>query len=363
MKNCTCIIKFLREIGFGSMIIVSLLLLILATFCKSKGKNEQPISENPDALIKINYFRDAPGKYEIENNKDFVIIPFELLNNNKILFHAKINGKKVKLLVDNGKLWDQVWFYNGEVDSLNLKFKNNTGDTALGLGEDGGTTIIEGTDVDISIGDVTFTNQPTYISPPAAGFQSMFPGINGQVSALFFKHFIVKFDFENSVIILTKPERFRYSGNGQKIEMSKRENGSFCLPFTLQIDGQVIKDYLVDIDLGTIFPIHLFENKKMNINLPAGKKKHVIGYGASGKIFGYTGKIDKLSIGKYSFDNVPAEFVEESKNMDIIETGTFGIPLMEKFNIIFDYFNLIVILEPNNKFSKTFNYTHKAESL
>ena len=326
----------------------------MTSSCRLQTKKDGANGSESDPIVNINFFKDAPGQYEIKENKDVVSIPFEYYGGYKILIHGYINGKKVKLLIDNGKLWDQVWFYNGEVDSLNLRYKNNTQQKAEGLGEDGASTIIDGTDVDIIFGDVSFRNQPSLISTPDAGFQKMFPGINGQVSALFFKHFIVKFDFENSVIILMKPDKFIFSGKGQSITMQKRDNGSYCIPFTFLIADKLIENYLIDIDLGTIFPLHIFENKKMNINLPINAEKHILGYGASGKIIGYSDKINKVKIGNYSFDNVPTEFVEESKNFSIIEAGTFGIPLMEKFNITFDYFNLKMYIEPNKNFTSPF---------
>lgn len=329
-------------------------LTFLTSSCILHTKNNSAIDSEPDTIVNITFVKDAPGQYEIKGNNDAVSIPFEYYGGNKILIHGDINGKKVKLLVDNGKLWDQVWFYNGEVDSLNLRYKNSIKQEAEGLGEDGGSFIIDGTDVDITFGDISFRNQPSLISTPDAGWQNRFPGVNGQVSALFFKHFFVKFDFENSVIILTKPDKFKFSGNGQAITMHKRDNGSYCIPFTLQIADKLIEDYLIDIDLGTIFPLHLFENKKMNIRLPANAEKHIIGYGGSGKIIGYSGNINIVKIGNYSFVNVPTEFVEESKNFSIIETGTFGIPLMEKFNITFDYFNLKMYIEPNKNYTTPF---------
>jgi hypothetical protein len=330
----------------------------LTSGCRVQTKNIGANDPEYDTIVNINLFKDAPGKYEIKENKDVVSIPFEYYGGNKILIHGYINGKKVKLLIDNGKLWDQVWFYNGEVDSLNLKYKNSNQQKVEGLGEDGASAIIDGTVVDVKFGDITFRDQPSLISTPDAGFQSMFPGVNGQVSALFFKHFIVKFDFENSVILLTKPDKFKFSGKGQAIAMLKRDNGSYCIPFTLQIADKSIENCLIDIDLGTVFPLHLFENKQMNIILPLHAEKHILGYGASGKIVGYSDKINKVTIGNYSFDNVPTEFVEESKNSSIIETGTFGIPLMEKFNITFDYFNLKMYIEPNKNFTLPFKYEY-----
>lgn len=298
---------------------------------------------------------EAPGSYELTSDKEAINIPFEFYGM-KLLIHGRMNGKNVKLLIDNGVLWDQVWFYNGEVDSINLRYKNDEKILLSGIGEDGGSVMLEGNNVDIDFGDIRFIDQPCLISPPEAGFNSYFPGINGQVSSLLFKHFVVKFDFDKNVIALTKPDKFRYTGKGQALPMHKNENGSYSIPFSLQMADLKTHKINLDIDLGTVSPLYLIENKKNSIRIPGNSEKKLLGYGASGAIYGFQGSIQAVNIGSYSLKNVPAEFVEEKANDDstVVETGTFGLPLMKKFNITFDYFNRKMYFEPNKSFIDSF---------
>jgi hypothetical protein len=48
--------------------------------------------------------------------------------------------------------------------------------------------------------------------------------------------------------------------------------------------------------------------------------------------------------------------VEGSANTDssIVEAGTFGLPLMRRFNVTFDYFRRLMYLEPSKSFGTAF---------
>ena len=67
----------------------------------------------------------------------------------------------------------------------------------------------------------------------------------------------------------------------------------------------------------------------------------MLGHGASGAIHDFEDEINLMKIGDYSLKNIPAEFVEENANTidTIVSNGTFGLSLMKRFNITFDYFN------------------------
>lgn len=342
----------INHLTIGGIIIFFQIALISG--CAVNNAKQSHISDNTDSL-KAGLINEAPGSYKIADDKEAITIPFGYYGMN-LLINGRMNGKKVKFLIDNGVLWDQVWFYNGEVDSINLRYKNDEKIPLSGIGEDGGSVMLEGNNIDIDFGDIRFIGQPCLISPPEAGFNSYFPGINGQVSSLLFKHFVVKFDFDENVIVLTKPGKFKYTGQGQAVPMHKNKNGSYSVLFSLQMTDLKMHNINLDIDLGTVSPLYLIENKKNNILIPKNSEKKLLGYGASGAIYGFQGYIQIVNIGRYSLKNVPAEFVEEKANDDstVVETGTFGLPLMKKFNITFDYFNQIMYFEPNKSFSNPF---------
>jgi hypothetical protein len=298
----------------------------------------------------------APGGFTIAGGRDTAEIPFELLDGTKPLIRGVMDGRAVAFLVDNGKLFDPVWFYDGEVDSIGVRYAGGRADTLSGIGEDASSEIRPGNDVDIAFGDVRFTGQPTLISPPEAGFGDFFPGVNGQVSSLLFKHFVVTFDFERSVIVLRRPEKFNPNGAGRGIPMREGANGSYCVAFSLRMADAEARDVMLDIDIGTVFPLLLMENRAGGISIPAGAPTALIGYGASGAIHGWRGRAAAVRVGGYSLNDVPAEIVERSAGADstLVEAGTFGLPLMKRFTVTFDYFNRLMYLEPNDSFGAAF---------
>jgi hypothetical protein len=296
----------------------------------------------------------------VGDGPDFVgratFVPFEFYGMN-LLIRGKMNGRKVKLLIDNGRLWDQVWFYDGEVDSLGIRYlKGGEDGRVVGTGEDGGSDILEGDPEDIYLPGVQFFDQPVLISPPEAGFGRLFPGIAGQVSSMLFKHFVVTFDFDRNLMILTKPEAFDAAAAGTPVPMKLAENGAYVLPMIFTMPDSEELELQMDIDLGGIYPLHFIENEAMHIVRPEGATKEHLGYGASGEITGYVGRIDAVRIGGHTLMNVKAVFSEEGANADtdIVKAGTVGLPLFKRFNLTFDYFNGLMYFKPNAGFGDPF---------
>lgn len=301
-------------------------------------------AQNSDTLAVI-----GPGTYTILiDEKDPIRIPFKM-HNGKPLMELEINGKKATMMIDNGTLWDEIWLFGSPlVEELQLKPIGAV--TIGGSGEGDPTQAYISKNLSLKFDDIIFHEQPVFVSPPAAGFSSMFPGADGQLCNTFFTHFIVEFDFINKQVILHKPEQFKYSGNGCVLNMSSNETGTYSVPFALEtLDGKVYKDR-VDIDFGGSDPLKIALNTKHSISLPSDAKKANNSYGAQGKILDYKGKIKSMTFGDYKFDNPTVKFEnEETDNL-----GVVGLPLFVKFNIIFDYFNNKIYLKPNDNFIKPF---------
>lgn len=295
----------------------------------------------------------APGKYQILlKNGDPIQIPLNMYAGNKPMIIGKTNGKEVKFLIDNGKLFDEIWFYNGEVDSLGLYYKSHDADSLIGIGANSASAIFDGNNIEVDFKHVRFIKQPTLISPPESGYASFFPGINGQVSSMLFKHFIVKFDFENNIITLIEPEDFKSDEIHGAIKMHKRDNGSYCIPFELVTKTDDIYDILLDIDIGTVFPLYLISNERNKLPIPANATKQFLGMGASGELYGYSDTLKQLRFGNCILENYPTLTVKAESNYDtsIVESGTFGIELMRQFSVTFDYIHEMIYFEPNNSF-------------
>lgn len=295
----------------------------------------------------------GPGHYEILTRKgDSITIPFTM-HNGKPLMELEINGKRATLMIDNGILWDQIWLFGSPlVDTLNLRPIEEGSIGGAGKGDP--TAAYTSSNLTLKFTDIIFFEQPVLVSPPAAGFARMFPGVDGQLCNTFFKHFVVEFDFIKNEIILHRPDRFKYKGKGSILEMKENTSGTYSIPFSFEMTDGKIYDDRVDIDFGGIYPFKIALNNNNNIQLPADVTE-VPGFLALGKTTEYRGKIKNMTIGKYKFDN-PSVIFGDEKTFRIYpdNLGVIGLPLFMKFNVIFDYFNNKIYIEPNEHFDRSF---------
>lgn len=305
-------------------------------------------SEMPDSTAV-----HGPGSYKILHNTNMPLrIPFKM-HNDKPLMKLTINGIKATLMIDNGILWDQVWLFGSPlVEQLQLKPVEES--ELGGAGEGDPTQAFTSDNLTLQFEDIVFYEQPVLVSPPAAGFSKMFPGVDGQLCNTFFKHFIVEFDFEQNFIILHDPKHFKFESSGSIIDMRANESGTYSIPFTFTLlDGKVYTDS-VDIDFGGVYPLKIALNNKHNIQLPADATP-VFSYGAQGKATEFSGKIKCMTVGNYTFDYPITVFGDErTSRIHPDNLGVIGLPLFMKFNTIFDYFNTKLYLTPNENFNTSF---------
>jgi hypothetical protein len=295
----------------------------------------------------------GPGFYKILSEiKNPIKIPFKM-HYGKPLMELEINDRKATLMIDNGILWDQVWLFGSPlVEELQLKPIKES--LIGGAGKSDPTQAYTSSNLTLKFQNIVFYEQPALVSSPAAGFAKMFPGADGQLCNTFFKHFIVEFDFIQNEIILHHPEKFQRKFNGSILDMQANESGTYSIPFTFtMLNGKTYTDR-VDIDLGGIYPLKIALNNEHNIQLPSNAKE-TFSRSAQGEASEYSAKIQSMTIGKYKFDNPTAIFGDEkTSRIHPNNLGVIGLPLFMKFNIIFNYFNNKLYIEPNKNFETSF---------
>lgn len=302
--------------------------------------------------------KDGPGSYEIlKKNEDPIRIPFRM-HNGKPLLDLEINGQKATLMIDNGVLWDETWLFGSQlVEDLQLKPVEEV--TIGGAGEGDPTAAYLSSNLSLKFKDIIFYEQPSFVSPSAAGFAKMFPGADGQLCNTIFKHFIVEFDFINNEVILHDPTQFKYMGNGSILDLTLCESGAYAIPFSFAMNnGRVYTDN-VDIDFGGVYELQIALGGEHNIQLPDNIDE-ATSYGVQGRVPGYKGEIQSMTIGKYRFDDPTVYFGDEkTSRIHPGNLGVVGLPLFMKFKIVFDYFNYKLYLEPNSNFDGTFEQMTK----
>jgi hypothetical protein len=323
-------------------ILVAGLVLML---CPAQNMYASPVSDSQ--------LGPAPGTYVIAHDQETVVLPFHFFDMN-LMVNARMNGKDIKMLIDNGVMWDELLFYGSDlVDGLGLQYEGNVRVTGAGDDQSKGTDSLTAKGASLSFGDVTFHGQSSVITPKDSGWANFFPGIAGQVCGAFFKHFVVEFNFDKQTITLHKPGTFRYKGNGSSIVMRRDEGGGYKIPIqiVLDADADAIDDDL-SIDLGGIDPVALVIGGKYDLQT-ASLPKVYLGHGASGEITGYREPLARVTIGGYEMKQVPAVFTESADGGNHTNK-TVGLPLLMRFNLVFDYFNQTLYLEPNGHFDEPY---------
>lgn len=294
-----------------------------------------------------------PGTYAIAPEASQIQIPFEMFKND-IRMTARVNGKDVRMLIDNGSLWNELLFFGSpRVDALAMESASGVDVEGAGSGEAQAADFVEGISIEFEGLDgrvIEFKDQDAVIMPYDPELANPWEGSEGQVSANFFKHFVVAINFDEGVITLIKPEEFDPTNFGTEVTITPIPRGSWTVPGILTLeDGRVLNVDMV-LDLGWDKSFGITTGGAHKIELPQNSERKLLGYGAQGEIFGYKGSLPAIEVFGHKFKDVQSSFSPRedggSKHEIIVGMGT-----MNRFNITFDYQNHRVFVRPNESYS------------
>ena len=296
-----------------------------------------------------------PGGYSILSGRSEVEIPFEVFRGD-IRMSAEIGGKPVRMMLDNGYLWDQLLLFGSpRIDSLDLHYD---GEDEVG-GPGSGSPIKSRTASEITIGfpGIEFTEQTAMVTPESSGLTRMWEGTEGQVSATFFKHFVVSIDFDKGLITLTEPSTYRYGGNGIEIPLKPLQDGAWGIPGTIEmLDGSRVSLDLM-LDLGYNDQIQIVTGGPHAFQSPEEAIEVSLGFGVQGEIRGHMGRARKIEIGDYVIDDVLAGFVPAMDSSATYDEAMIGLGLLSRLNLVFDYPGRRMFVEPSRAYSKPYEYS------
>jgi hypothetical protein len=294
-----------------------------------------------------------PGSYTITGSEP-VRIPFTMYMRD-IKMDCEINGVRCQMLLDNGVLWDELMFFgNDTCDSLGFVLEGE-GMSVGGAGEGEPLQADAASDVTLTYPGIEFAGQPAVVMRKEAGMGDWWPGVEGQVSAVFFKHFVTEINFDESVIILHRPETFKYSGKGQVVPLTQLPDGSWMFPATVQVTEEEDPiDCNLILDLGTGNAVDIFTGSHTGIAIPSDAQEKILGYGVQGAIRGHVGVARSIKIAGLELNDVYAGFQEPDGKTDNGQVGMIGMPFFQRFTVIFDYPGGRMILEPGSRFAEPF---------
>ena len=165
---------------------------------------------------------------------------------------------------------------------------------------------------------------------------------------------VLSIDFEKEVITLTRKSEapslvgdLRYEA--LPIEVRKHKP---YLKLTYTTAQGEEKDLRVLVDTGSALPILIFTDIDSSYQLPDKYVRAPLGQGIGGKIMGFMGKIQRLSISDLLYFPSPICHLQEIEDdldprVDLIRNGLIGNPILSRFHIIIDYVDQKMYLRPN----------------
>lgn len=330
-------------VGILALLALSLTTSLFAT--ASNADTSTPDSIPPDT--------PPPGQLVYTDSSKPISLPFEIYRGD-IRFDCKVNGHPVKMLLDDGFLWDQLLFWGGPVcDSLGFEY-----DGALDVGggnQDNVGAARSASGVTVSFPGVGLRQQDAVVMPPTSGASSSWSGSAGQISAGLLKNFIVQFDFDRMIMTLQPRDSFTYAGSGSAVPWTPMGHGPRSIPITLTLfDGRTLT-LDVFMDLGYNDQFQLASDGEHHLGLPPERFPSIPGYNIRGEATrAYIGRLPEVDIGDYQLSSVPADFVVPEQSDDVVTEIMIGLGLLSRFNLTFDFYGRTIYFEPNESFDRPF---------
>ncbi len=284
-------------------------------------------------------------------------IPMEIYRG-EIRIVGNIGGQKVRMLIDNGSLWDELLFFGSpRVDALGMERVGEATVGGAGAGDPVAADLVEGVAVSFTGEDgsvIEFKGQTGIVLPYEPDAPNPWEGSEGQISAAFFKRFVTIFSFDEGVLTLVRPEAFNPEGYGVEVPMTPlADNGSWTVPGRLRptsLDEAIDVD--MTIDLGWDEPLGINTGGNYDIRLPEGLKKTVLGLGAQGPIYGYHGTVYGLEFGGYPMELLEATFSTPEEGGSKAGEVMVGLGVFLRFQTTFDYPGHRLFLKPNEAYKE-----------
>ena len=182
--------------------------------------------------------------------------------------------------------------------------------------------------------------------------------VDGIIGYSFFSRYIVKIDFDSSMLEVYLPGKINYPKQGTLLHPA----------FTnLPIQWLNIKDrkklgFNFYIDTGAGLCLLLNEEFVKDSSILLSRRKPVLtqAEGMGGKLQMRLTVIKEVKIGPYRFRAVPTYLYKDDYNVTSypFTGGLLGNDLLRRFNIVFNYPNREIHLSPNSHFFENFDYAY-----
>ncbi|GEC77290.1 aspartyl protease family protein [Flavobacterium aquatile] len=303
----------------------------------------------------------SQSRFEFEDNKNKVTIPFKFINN-LIIISIEVNGIPLNFLLDTG-VEESILFSLDETDEISFAQVEKVKIKGFGKKEafDGYKSTLN----EVKAKSFIDKNHTLYLVLDQDINISSNVGVpvNGIIGYHFFKNNLVKIDFESQKITIFKNQKKqlkKITKSFDKVPLTLNDGKPyFTASIQFEKSTEDLKAKLL-IDTGNSDAVWLFKEKNTQIKVPEINVDDYLGRGFSGDVFGCRGRIPKFSINEITFNSPLIAFpnAAETTQIDAIENrlGSVGSEIMKRFTLYFDYQNSSMYLRKNDFFNDEFNF-------
>jgi len=319
-----------------------------------------PMDKSLDYDKKIRNYSNQTGFIFDNPKKKSITINFKSSSNLIIIPVAINNSDTLNFILDTGVRYPiitELPFIN----KLNLNYLQPINVKGLGEGEQ--LTAYRSGNNTISLDGMVAYDQEIHMVINENFQISHILGIpvHGLIGFNLFKDYVVKIDYTQHKITLTKPEYFNY----------KEREKDIVLPLTFEQNKPFVKTSIVTdknedvpvkllVDTGASDAIWLSTNSDERILPPENHIETFLGRGLNGDLYGKKGRIGAIWVGPLVLYEPIVAFPDNDLVDQLIgkndRNGTLGAEILRRFYVTMDYPNKRLILRPNSNLKDEFNY-------
>jgi hypothetical protein len=323
-------------------------------------RDHDPMDKNLDNEKKLRDYTGQTGFVFDNPKKKSITINFKSSNNLIIIPVAINNSDTLNFILDTGvksPIITELPFVN----KLNLNFLQPISIQGLGEGEQ--LTAYRSGSNTISLDGLVAYNQEI-IMVINENFQiSPILGIpvHGLIGFNLFKDYVVRIDYAEHKITLTKPEAFVYKERERDIVLPiSIEQGKPFVSTSIVTDKNEDVRVKLLVDTGASDAIWLSTASDKRISLPDNHIETFLGRGLSGDLYGKKGRIGAIWVGPLVLYEPIVAFPDNDVVDELIgkndRNGTLGAEILRRFYLTMDYPGKRLILRPNASLKDEFNY-------
>jgi hypothetical protein len=300
--------------------------------------------------LKLDSLQEFGLGFQWPSHQKRIEIPFEL-HANLVVIPIKLNASDtLRFLIDTGLgttlLTDSLAFQKlGLISVRKIDL--------LGLGDEKPIEAQVLIDVKIQVGRASASHQNLiYVSSDQLNL-SDYVGtkIQGVLGYELFANAVVTIDYARQRLILRRAKQYHYSKRkGTRFPLEMVDNKPYIRAAQITSDQHVPLANRLLLDSGAGHVLFLDGNAVDSSMFHYSEKRVYLGKGLNGAILGNWGRVPQLSLGPWTWAQVPAAFTfaqskqQKIKSADLL--GSLGGEFLRRFIVTFHYLDQYVVLKP-----------------